>query len=194
MDVAERVFLAKGYAETKMQDVATEAGASKETLYRHFGSKKALFAELMEARTLNLRDRLRVSLSDEEPIDVVLKRLGMSLVEVVISEEMISFSKLASSEAHRDPSIDRLVYSIGLNKIVEILAGYLRSVQRVDRFVGRDPDLCARIFLGALLSFSQFPDLLQEGKKSLTRNEIDRMVNEVVLLFTTAYAALSSPV
>ena len=48
--IAEKVFLKHGYVETTMQMIASEAGSSKETLYRHFASKEALFAELIGAR------------------------------------------------------------------------------------------------------------------------------------------------
>ena len=50
-EVAERVFLELGFNETTMQIVASRAGASKETLYRHFGSKEGLFSEVVRART-----------------------------------------------------------------------------------------------------------------------------------------------
>jgi len=47
IDVAEKMFLERGYAETTMQVIAEAAGASKETLYRHFESKELLFAEIV---------------------------------------------------------------------------------------------------------------------------------------------------
>ena len=49
--VAESVFLERGYAETTMQIIAERAGASKETLYRHFGCKEALFSEIVRRRS-----------------------------------------------------------------------------------------------------------------------------------------------
>ena len=98
------------------------------------------------------------------------------------------------SEAYRDPSIQRLVYSIALGDLVEVLSEYLKVAKRNDRFAGRDPELCARIFLGALLAFSHFPGFFLNGSTSLTRGEIDRTVDEVVLMFTRAYATLDSSV
>ena len=52
--VAEEVFLETGFADTTMQMIASRAGASKETLYRHFASKEALFAEIMKERATAL--------------------------------------------------------------------------------------------------------------------------------------------
>src|ERR1700744_6744347 len=50
IDVAKKMFLERGYAETTMQLIAESAGASKETLYRHFESKELLFAEIVSRK------------------------------------------------------------------------------------------------------------------------------------------------
>ena len=42
-----RLFAASGYAGTRMEDVATAAGVTKPVVYRHFGSKKALYLALL---------------------------------------------------------------------------------------------------------------------------------------------------
>ena len=49
--IAERVFLDRGFANATMQMIATQAGASKETLYRHFVSKESLLAEIVRTRS-----------------------------------------------------------------------------------------------------------------------------------------------
>src|ERR1700685_4605474 len=50
IDVAEKIFLERGFPETTMQMIAEAAGASKETLYRHFESKEFLFAEIVSRK------------------------------------------------------------------------------------------------------------------------------------------------
>ncbi len=46
---AQRVFAARGYAATRIADVATEAGVGKGTVYEYFGSKQALFLGVVTA-------------------------------------------------------------------------------------------------------------------------------------------------
>lgn len=43
MDAAEKLFLAKGFDDTSIDDVAREAGLTKRTLYQYFLSKEDLF-------------------------------------------------------------------------------------------------------------------------------------------------------
>ncbi|MCI0600466.1 MAG: TetR/AcrR family transcriptional regulator, partial [Beijerinckiaceae bacterium] len=52
--IAERLFLERGFAETTMQLVAARARASKETLYRHFGNKEELFADIVRRRAARI--------------------------------------------------------------------------------------------------------------------------------------------
>ncbi len=42
IDIAQKLFLERGFAETTMLAIAEAAGASKETLYRHFENKEQI--------------------------------------------------------------------------------------------------------------------------------------------------------
>ena len=50
MEAAVRTFARLGFAGTRMDDVAEEAGVAKGLLYRHFPSKEALFQAIMQER------------------------------------------------------------------------------------------------------------------------------------------------
>ncbi|MFJ9365866.1 TetR/AcrR family transcriptional regulator [Nocardia sp. NPDC101769] len=46
---ARLLFLRKGYAATSIADIAAAVGASKATVFYHFGTKETIAAELLEA-------------------------------------------------------------------------------------------------------------------------------------------------
>src|SRR3712207_5099849 len=46
-EAAARLFAQRGYAATRLEDVAAAAGVTKPVLYRHFASKKALCLALL---------------------------------------------------------------------------------------------------------------------------------------------------
>src|SRR3954454_17776565 len=48
LDVALGVFAANGFHQTSMEDVADAAGVTKPVLYKHFGSKRELYLELLD--------------------------------------------------------------------------------------------------------------------------------------------------
>ncbi|WP_244303913.1 TetR/AcrR family transcriptional regulator [Streptomyces lydicus] len=47
LDAASELFAERGYERTTVRDIAARAGANQALLFRYFGSKKALFGEVM---------------------------------------------------------------------------------------------------------------------------------------------------
>ena len=47
LDAAKRLFIQSGFDGTSMDQIATEAGVSKLTVYSHFGDKESLFLSLI---------------------------------------------------------------------------------------------------------------------------------------------------
>jgi len=63
LDVARKVFGAKGFHGVSMEDVAREAGVTKPILYDHFSSKEALYLALLDADAQTLEGRIREALA-----------------------------------------------------------------------------------------------------------------------------------
>jgi AcrR family transcriptional regulator len=59
LDAAERVFAKRGYAGTKMSDVAAESGLALATVYGAIAGKEELYAAIHEARGRALLERAR---------------------------------------------------------------------------------------------------------------------------------------
>ena len=58
-ECAERVFAEKGFDESTMQDVASEAGISLKTLYATFPGKNEIYTEIQAVRGMAFLDRVR---------------------------------------------------------------------------------------------------------------------------------------
>src|SRR5689334_18399264 len=67
---ATDVFLRHGYVAASMDEVAAVAGVSKQTVYKHFGSKEQLFLAVIHAAINTVLDEifamLRSSLPESE--------------------------------------------------------------------------------------------------------------------------------
>lgn len=61
IDSAERVFVKRGLAGTRMQDVAAEAGLATGTLYNYFANRDALLSSLLERRLDQLVAEVRAA-------------------------------------------------------------------------------------------------------------------------------------
>ncbi len=98
------MFLKHGFAETTMRLVAVEAGASTETVYRHFGSKDEMFIEVVGNRTQELRQRIETDLESTGPLPTVLESVGMSLFGAMVMPEVSALGCIIVGEV---PAIPR---------------------------------------------------------------------------------------
>ena len=187
--VAEAVFLAKGYADTTMRDVAARAGASTETLYRHFASKEQLFAEVVSNRAHCLRDWLDADVERPRAMAEVLRDVGTDLLEVISSSEVTSLLRIVVAEAPRDPTVGRVFYKVGPERRWEWLTVFLEQARTRGEFVGTNPGLAASIFLGAVMSHAHTTRLILLDPPPMSRAEIGERVDEVVGMFLARYGS-----
>jgi AcrR family transcriptional regulator len=73
-EAAARLFAERGYAGTRLDDVAAAAHVTKPMLYRHFDSKKALYLALLERHRDQLTDHLAAPPGDA-PLAVRLQAI-----------------------------------------------------------------------------------------------------------------------
>ncbi|MEU3569330.1 helix-turn-helix domain-containing protein [Kitasatospora sp. NPDC036755] len=70
LSVGARLFAARPYEEVLMEEVAERAGVSRALLYRHFASKRELFAEVYREAAYDLLARSRF-----DPADTLVEQL-----------------------------------------------------------------------------------------------------------------------
>src|SRR5215470_4443094 len=68
IEAAERVFCRQGYIATSVDDIAQEAGVSRQTFYRHYDSKLAIAMEFFE-RQNDISMPLWLQIGDEDFAD-----------------------------------------------------------------------------------------------------------------------------
>jgi AcrR family transcriptional regulator len=72
LDAAARVFAARGFAETEVQQVADALGVGKATVYRHFPTKESLFLAALDARMAALDAAMvRIRSAPGDPLDAI---------------------------------------------------------------------------------------------------------------------------
>ena len=76
LEAAEEVFLARGFGNASMSEIARQAGVTKSLIHHHFGSKDALWDEVKTSRFSTYVDAQMAMLEDAEP-SVELLRSSM---------------------------------------------------------------------------------------------------------------------
>jgi TetR/AcrR family transcriptional regulator, mexJK operon transcriptional repressor len=187
--VAERVFLELGFTDTTMQIVASRAGASKETLYRHFGSKEGLFSEVVRARAVRVYGGTEGEFRLQGKPREVLMQLGFNLLRLLLNEDPICLFRIVVAEAPRTPELGRIFFEQGPAQVLHQLTLYLESATREGRLNCPDPVLAAKLFLGAVVANRHIMLLVAPGFELITEDTIHRHVDAAVAMFLAKYAA-----
>jgi TetR/AcrR family transcriptional regulator, mexJK operon transcriptional repressor len=185
--VAERVFLELGFSDATMQIVASRAGASKETLYRHFGSKEGLFSQVVRARSLRVHRNLEREFGQHNNPREVLRRLGFNLLNMLVNEEPLCFFRIVIAEVQRTPELGRIFFEQGPHQIIKDVAAYLEYATEQGMLNCPEPMIAARLFLGSVAANRHIIKLLVPDFEELTEDVICRHVDAAVSMFVAAY-------
>jgi AcrR family transcriptional regulator len=123
VETAKDYFMKFGYSRVSTAEIADDAGRSKKTLYKHFPTKEALLAAVVERVNRNVETEIigllgDATLSHEERLRQVLERIGVHLVSV----GSVLYDDLESKE----PGL----YSQARQQQRQVLADLLHSLLR----------------------------------------------------------------
>ena len=132
-------FTARGFAATRLDDVARRAGVAKGTIYLHFKDKEALFQELVRTALVPLIARM----ADPPLVEGISARALMEMFAETFTREVIGtrrgdILRMIISEGARFPSLaefyHREVVSVGI-------AGMRRMLATTSSAVNGEPSL-----------------------------------------------------
>lgn len=185
--VAEAVFFENGFAETTMQQIAARAGASKETLYRHFGSKEGLFAEIVSERASSFLASVDANFDRPGSLEEVLRAFGTRMLEAILMQDATSLCRTVISELPRNPELGALFFSRGPERVRERLAAFLAAAAARGELDCDDCDRAARIFVGAAVGGHHLSQLVLHEPTRPTHAEIEAYIDAVVTMFMKTY-------
>lgn len=99
LDEAAALFAAQGYAATSMEQVAEVCKAGKDTIYRRYASKGALFTAVMARFRAAVVDELGACLSAGGAPAERLRRYARALLDVNLRPQLLALNRVALAEA-----------------------------------------------------------------------------------------------
>ncbi len=187
-DVAEQVFLERGFANTTMQMIASRAGGSKETLYRHFASKEALFAEIVGRKAARISGPESALARDGTP-EQVLFELGHSLLSMMTRSDTSSLFSVVVAEAPRSPELAAIFYAHGPGATLQRLTDYLRAATRRGDLHCHQPLRAAKLFLGAVIAQHHLQSLIGQPPTPVSEAEVREHVRAAIAMFLARYGS-----
>ncbi|MFD2182097.1 TetR/AcrR family transcriptional regulator [Rhodoplanes azumiensis] len=120
IETASRLFAEQGYAATSVEQVVAACGVGKDTVYRRFPSKLALFEGVVDHARKKTQARFQATVAAQTG-DVMSRLRGAArwLLSTNLDPTLIAFQRIALSEAlvvgqavarnPHDPIMDRIV-------------------------------------------------------------------------------------
>ena len=144
-------FAERGFAATKLDDVAARAGISKGTVYLYFADKEALFEAVVRQELLPIITRFEAMVDSYQGPSADLLRSVAIRFEQVMESELGGIPKLVLAESGNFPEIARFyadeVVARGLRLFTRILE---RGVARGE-FRDLPPNDLMPVFVGPVL-------------------------------------------
>ena len=124
---ALELFAERGYAATRLEDVAARAGVSKGTLYLYFANKEDLFKAVVREGIVSPLGEMRSKVERYEGQTFeLLRELMLGWWERVGSTRLSAIAKLLVSEARNFPEIARFYADEVVSPGRETIAAVLR--------------------------------------------------------------------
>ena len=192
MQAATDVFLEHGYLGASMDEVATRASVSKQTVYKQFHGKEHLFTEIILGTTTQVVGgfvrAFANTLDQATDVHQAFRDLSSRFLDNLMQPDVLRLRRLVIAEADRFPEIGRAWFDRGFNRALVILGEAMRRL--ADRGLLHDladPALAACQFAG-LVMYLPMNQLMFAGTDALPpADQLNRIADSAVDVFLAAY-------
>ena len=155
LSAAEKVFAAKGFFPTTMNDIAREAEFGTGTLYKYFRSKEELYFTLIDEKVEEINRLVKAELSQRtSAVERIKKALGL---QFEFFERNRDFFRIYISERNRFEWTVKEELGKGLHEkmvtYINILAEVMRQGIEREEFRSMNPMDLAHALVGIVNSF-----------------------------------------
>ena len=189
LDTGWQMFLARGVDAVTVEAIATQAGVSKATLYKHFAHKQALFeaAVLREMQRIEAAQQPAHGPAMAQNIETTLRQFGIGLMAFLASPPAVDFYKALAGELSRHKPLARSFYDLGPGRTLSNLTALIADAAREGTLSAPNPAMAAEHLIGLWQGLSNFQLSLGIDQRRI-RATIPARVDAGVRVFMAAYS------
>jgi AcrR family transcriptional regulator len=170
-------FAARGFAATRLDDVARRAGVAKGTIYLYFRDKESLFQELVRAMLSPLVGTIEAAALRDLPIRAVVEMIVDLFVNEIYGTRRKDVIRLIIAEGSRFPKLAEVYYREVIARVLPVMRARLTlAVERGELphdALARFPQLLVAPALVAIIWNALFGRLAPLDVRGLMRAHLD---------------------
>jgi AcrR family transcriptional regulator len=190
LNAATEIFLKGGYLGTSMEEIATLSAVSKQTVYKHFASKEALFIAVVSGMTDDTGNIVRnavAELDDGGDVAEYLVNYAYRQLTGVLTPRVMQLRRLVIGEVSRFPDLAKVLYERGPMRAVAALAAVFEHLADRRVLVIEDPWAAATHFNWLIMADPLNRAMLLGDAAIPKQAELRRHAAEGVRIFLAAY-------
>jgi TetR/AcrR family transcriptional regulator, mexJK operon transcriptional repressor len=186
---ARQLFFDHGLEAVRMDQVAIDADVSKMTVYANFPDKAALFEAVVAVESARIDAGFADLQIGAGSIDVILTRLGMTLMTFLMSPEVMRLDHMLSAEMNNHPGLGQRFYQAGPNRMWQAVTSIIDAAARRGEIATQNPKQAAEdlvsVWLGMVPVQHRFNEL-----KVISQSDIAARVVHGVDVFMKIYGSV----
>lgn len=183
-------FIAAGFDATSMDRIAARASVSKRTVYNHFPSKEALFAEILRQLWDASHTGEAPAYRADRPLRAQLLELLSRKLSLLNNDAFLSLARVAIAAGIHSPERARdMVARLGERE--EDLTVWVRAAAADGRLRTPDPVFAAQQLQGLVKAFAFWPQVTM-GQPILTQDEQQKVADSAADMFLACFATSES--
>lgn len=185
LDAAVAEFRQSGYEATSMDRIAASAGVSKRTVYNHFPSKEALFAQILVQLWERSVEGLDLAYRNDRPLRAQLLELVKQKLRLLHDDNFADLARVAIAAAIHSPErAQDMVARMGDRE--EGLTAWIRAAAADGRLKAKDPLFASMQLQGLVKGFAFWPQITL-GQPPLTPAQQKQVAEAAVDMFLAYY-------
>ena len=192
-EAAAAMFLENGYQGTSMDDIAAAAQVSKQTIYTHFPSKAALFADLVLGNAERVEEFVatvsRTVAAAGDDMEGGLRQLARVYLRLVMQPDVLRLRRLVLGEAGRFPDLARTYYERVPGRVINALSSVFSALRDGGRLHLDDPQLAAQHFAWLILGSPLDRGMFYPIAEPMPEADLQRAADGAVRVFLAAYGS-----
>jgi AcrR family transcriptional regulator len=178
LSAALDLFVERGYAATRLDDIASRAGVSKGTLYLYFANKEELFKALVRENIIVLLDRFRNEIATSAaPADSLIEQFLRSWWRDFGATRLAGIAKLIMAEAGNFPEVARFFHGKVIQRNGELLGSIIRRGIERGEFRPVDVETAAQLWIAPLVMKAMWIHSFDRCRMAGTSVDPERMID-----------------